>query len=94
MNGLVGYGVSSAEVHFTPRRCCRHQSTSDLLRIVSNISSNSWHIGGHNFSCQIPQADGVIQGIGRFWKEHRSFGRGGMEEVPEDRRSGILRGAF
>ena len=48
--------------------------------------------GGDNFSCQVSQTRLPILGAVGFWKQRRSFRRGGMEKVPNDRRSGLLRG--
>ena len=52
------------------------------------------YLGGYPFTCQISQALTTIRGTGRLRKEHCGFRRRGLEEVPKDCRSGILRGTF
>ena len=51
-----------------------------------------WFVGGHNVSWEVSQACPSVRGIDHFWDEHRGLGRRGMEEVPKDFCSSILRG--
>lgn len=48
-------------------------------------------LGGHYLSRQVSKASNTISCTDRFWIEHYSFGRRGMEEISESCRTSILR---
>jgi hypothetical protein len=82
--------------HGRSARCCsqmlrlsKYVHCSKLNR-VRHLQSRS--VGGRSLSCQISKARGPLRHIGHVWAEHHKLGRRRVEEVPEDRRTCILRG--